>query len=167
MRKSNHRFRCLCALAALSSAVVIQAESFHYINFSAGENQDGMQSVRIDNGTSLRFGNENLTLAGPDGEVAIPYENGRLITFSSEPTSLESIAASFEDTPRIVLNNGVLTVSGVTSVKSINVFDTLGRSVASNTGAYELGVGHLSTGVYIATAYTPQGKVTAKIAIHY
>ena len=167
MRISNHRIPCLCAMAAIAATMALQAESFDYINFSSGDNPEGMKSVRIDGGTSLRFDSGNLTLIGPDGEVGIPYDNGRLITFSTEPASVETVAAAFDGPARIVLDNGVLTVYGAEAGKGIAVYDTLGRTVASNAGAPRLSVAHLSKGVYIAAAYTPEGKVTAKIAINH
>jgi len=143
----------------------MRAESVDYINFSSGESQDEVQSIHIENGASLRFHDDNISFVTTDGDVSIPYANGRLITFSVNPASVETIADALDGTTQIVLQNKTLIVTGTTEVKSIVIYDTLGRIAAANSGVNEIGVANLSGGVYVAVASTADGTVTAKIAI--
>lgn len=73
------------------------------------------------------------------------------------------VSAPLADSVTIVYTDGRVTVTGATSVESIEIYDATGRSVAANYEAKELAA-PLPSGIYLVRATTDSGTYVAKFA---
>lgn len=154
------RLSVLFILAVIASVAGFSAwANYHTVTVTVKEGES--MSFSLADELTVRFNDLEMTISSPNFQntVIIPKEN--ISEFTHSTSGIGDVTA---DAVAPELANGMLSFTNLPEGSVINVFNTAGQLIKSETasGNYQLPLSTLASGIYVVTVNNSTFKIAVK-----